>query len=400
MIRTIIKSIFIILVLFFIAKPSFGQEKQITIHFFWGNGCPHCADQKVFLEELKSKYPSIKIQNYEVWYNSKNKDLLENVGKKLNAVVNGVPVTIIGEEFFIGAGFNQEIEKTVKYSLEHNCRDVVSDILNSTTTTPITTPCKDKNINNKAVPQELILPFIGKINTQDFSLPVLTIIIAGLDGFNPCAMWTLLFLISLLLGMKDRKKMWILGVAFIASSSFVYFLFMAAWLNLLLFLGFIGFIRTLIGFVALGAGIYYLRDYFINKSGGCNVMGNQNRQKVFEKIKTITQNSHFIIALFGIIILAFAVNLVELICSAGLPAIYTQILSLSNLPSWKYYFYLLVYVFIFMLDDLFIFFSAMITMKAVGIQSKYSRLSHLIGGILMLIIGILLLLKPELLMFG
>ena len=129
-------------------------------------------------------------------------------------------------------------------------------------------------------------------------------------------------------------------------------------------------------------------------------MGYEKRQKVFEKIKSITRKKQFLFALGGIILLAFAVNLVELICSAGLPAIYTQILSLAQLPKWQYYLYLIFYILIFMLDDLVIFFTAMVTLQAVGIQSKYSRISHLVGGILMLIIGILLLFKPEFLMFG
>ena len=167
-----------------------------------------------------------------------------------------------------------------------------------------------------------------------------------------------------------------------------------------MFLGFIIWIRILIGLFALGAGGYYLRDYWINKTAACKVTGDDRKQKVFEKLREITQKPQFFLALGGIILLAIAVNMIELICSAGLPAIYTQILSLSNLPRWQYYLYLVFYILIFMLDDLIVFFTAMITLKATGIQTKYSRYSHLIGGILMLIIGLLLLLKPEWLMFG
>ena len=121
---------------------------------------------------------------------------------------------------------------------------------------------------------------------------------------------------------------------------------------------------------------------------------------MFSKLKKIIQEKHFLIALGGLIILAFAVNLVELICSAGLPAVYTQVLTLSNLSTWQYYSYLALYIFVFMLDDLFVFFAAMITLQFTGISGKYSRASHLIGGIVMLIIGILMIFKPELLMFG
>ena len=194
--------------------------------------------------------------------------------------------------------------------------------------------------------------------------------------------------------------MWILGIAFIVSSAFVYFMFLSAWLNLFLFLGFIVWVRIIIALVALGVGGYNIRDYWVNRKGGCNVMGDEKRQKVFEKIRAVTQRRQLFLALGGIILLAFAVNLVELICSAGLPAIYTQILSLSKLPVWQYYIYLVFYILFFMLDDLIVFFTAMITLRAIGVQSKYSRISRLVGGFLMLGIGTLLLFKPELLMFG
>jgi hypothetical protein len=152
--------------------------------------------------------------------------------------------------------------------------------------------------------------------------------------------------------------------------------------------------------VALGSGGYHLKEFWTNREAACKVTGSDKRQKIFEKLRKITQKKQFILALLGIILLAFAVNLVELICSAGLPAVYTQILTLSELPVYQYFLYILLYIFIFMLDDLLIFIIAMVTLQATGMTSKYTRYSNLIGGVLMLIIGLLLLLKPEWLMFG
>jgi hypothetical protein len=248
--------------------------------------------------------------------------------------------------------------------------------------------------------ESLTLPILGTIQTANLSLPALSVVFGLVDGFNPCAMWALLFLISLLLGMKDRKRMWILGTTFIVTSAFVYFLFLSAWLNFFLILGFVFWVRIVIGLIALGVGIYNLRDYHINKEGGCKVIDNEKRRKTFDKLEGIAHEKKFILALGGIILLAFAVNLIELVCSAGLPAIFTQILSISNLSSGQHYSYILIYIFFFMIDDLIVFAIAMITLHAVGVQSKYARLSRLIGGILMLIIGGLLLFKPEILMFG
>ena len=399
-----IKKVLILLILIFaffkLASPT-AAKTGASIYFFWGEGCPHCAEEELFLDKLAEKYPQVQILDFETWSNADNRKLLIEIGKKLNVNVSCVPFTVVGEKHFIGwlseATTGKDIEKAVLCVLNDECSDPVGDILTAGQIQPENKPCDCEEERKSAIPIELDLPLIGTISPRNLSLPVLTIILGGLDGFNPCAMWTLLFLISLLLGMKDKKRRWILGTTFIVASAFVYFLFMTAWLNLLLFVGFIVWVRLLIGLVALGGGGYNLKEFFTNKNSGCKVTGGEKRQAVFEKLKNITHQKQFIIALGGIILLAFAVNLVELICSAGLPVIFTQILTLSHLAKWQYYAYMLLYIFIFMLDDLFIFFTAMITLEMTGISTKYSRASHLIGGILMVIIGLLLILKPELL---
>lgn len=380
----------------------------VKAHLFYGEGCPHCAKERDFLKKLAFKYSDLSVQEYEVYHHPQNNKLLQQAADKLQADAGGVPFLVIGDQFYIGfaEGFSsQKIESKVNDCLSNGCEDLVGKVLadqnsNLEKKDPAVKEPDQAVKNQDNEEKKVTLPLVGEVNVGQLSLPVLTVVLAFIDGFNPCAMWTLLFLISLLLGFKDRKRMWVLGTAFIVASSLVYFLFLAAWLNLFMFLGWVVWIRSLIGVISLLAAYHYLKDYFVNKTGGCQVMGNEKRQKVFEKIRQITQQQQFLVALSGIILLAVAVNLVELICSAGLPAIYTQILSLAGLATWQYYLYLAFYILIFMLDDLFVFFTAMITLQTVGIQSKYARYSHLIGGILMAIIGWLLLFKPEWLMFG
>ena len=372
-------------------------DEEINVYFFWAHGCPHCSNEKPFLEKLDQKYDNLKVHSFEVTGNKDNAELLIKTGKKLNTNVSGVPFTVVGDHYFSGWYDEQTtgaaIEEAVQCVLQNGCYDTVGSLIDPKISD---TGYKDQ----RKIPEKINLPILGEVEVKNFSLPILTILIAGLDGFNPCAMWVLLFLISLLLGMEDKKRMWILGIAFIASSAFVYFLFMSAWLNLFLFLGFILWVRIVIGLVALIAGGYNLKEYFTNKSGKCKVTDDEKKRKVFEKLKDTTQEKQFWLALGGIIILAFAVNLVELICSAGLPAIYTQILALTPMENWQYYAYLSFYIFIFMLDDLVIFFIAMTTLQMTGVTTKYSRMSRLAGGIVMLIMGVLLLFRPEWLMFG
>ncbi len=388
----------------------FAQEKidDITIYFFWGENCPHCEKAKPFLENLEQKYPEVKVRDFEVWGDSQNRKLLAEFGKELKATISGVPFIVVGEKYFSGwmneSVTGKQIENAILCVKNNNCQDVGKKIL-------LLEGQMENNENSQgnkneivselsSIPQTIEVPILGEIETKNLSLPLFTIVLGALDGFNPCAMWALLFLISLLLGMKDRKRMWILGTAFIVTSALVYFIFMAAWLNLILFIGMIVWVRVIIGLVALLGGLYNLKEYFTNKDASCKVTGTEKRQKVFEGLKKITYQKSFYLALGGIILLALAVNLVELICSAGLPAVYTQVLALSDLALWQYYAYILLYVFIFMLDDLFVFFIAMTTLQMTGITTKYSRWSHLIGGVLMLIIGLLLIFKPGWLMFG
>jgi thiol-disulfide isomerase/thioredoxin len=413
-----LKQVLTILTFLFVLFTPFGlayaqedtnvENDKINIYFFWGEGCPHCAGEKVFLEKFVKENPDVVIKDFNAWASRENQNLLMEFGKELSVDIRGVPFTVIGEHYIIGwlseEYTGKQIEEAVECARSQSCPDIGAKILNEQEPKvkgqEDVQEVKEDKKEVVGIPETMDLPIIGEIETKDFSLPLLTVVLGVLDGFNPCAMWTLVFLISLLLGLKDKKRMWILGIVFIVTSAFVYFLFMAAWLNFILFIGMVTWVRIIIGLVALACGIYNLREYFVNKDADCKVTNKEKRQKVFNRLKDITHKESFLLAIGGIILLAFAVNLVEAVCSAGLPAVYTQILSLNDLNKVQYYSYILLYIFFFMLDDLIIFFIAMKTFQVTVGSKKYSRLSKLIGGILMVIIGILLIFKPELLMFG
>jgi cytochrome c biogenesis protein CcdA len=175
---------------------------------------------------------------------------------------------------------------------------------------------------------------------------------------------------------------------------------MTAWLNILIFLGFIFWIRIIIGGVALLAGGYNLKEYWTDTAGVCTLSQGARRQRTMDRLKETVAHPKFWLALGGIVLLALLVNLVELICSAGFPVVYLQILSLTPMPFWQYYLYLLLYIVIFMLDDIIVFVVAMVTLQLMGATTRYKRFSNLIGGVLMLLIGVLLIFKPGWLMFG
>lgn len=400
------KKIFLILLsfCFFVLPQIVSAEQKIDLYFFYGDGCPHCAKEEVFLDKIKRDNKNIIIHSYETWNNRENAQLLISIGKQLNVNVNGVPFLVIGDRAVSGFYDESTTGKKILDIIEnyelYGCKDVVGEMLSTHNTKENSPVCTDDKKREIEIPEIIKIPVIGEVKTSSVSLPLLTFFIAATDGFNPCAMWVLLFLINLLLGMKEKKKMWILGSAFILSSGVVYFLFLSAWLNLFLFLEFVLWIRIAIAIVALVSGAYHIKEWRDHRDGGCPVTGSENRRKIFYQIREVIENKSFYLALGGIILLAAAVNLVELVCSAGLPAIYTQILTMSSLPHWEYYLYLLFYITVFMIDDILVFVLAMKTMELKVGNNFFSKNSSMIGGVIMLILGILLMFKPGWLMFG
>jgi thiol-disulfide isomerase/thioredoxin len=379
----------------FLSNLLFCQEKT-NIYFFWGENCSRCIKEKKFLEKIKKKYPNVEIQYLEILSNEQNKLLYYEVLKKLNIEIATLPTTIIGKDYFVGflneKTTGKKIEDAILKAQKNHSSDLVAKII------------KDNKINSinhgqYNIPEKIKIPIFKEIAIKDLSLPILTILFGLIDGFNPCAMWTLIMLLSFLIAVQNRKKMFLLGSIFIFVSAFVYFLFMAAWLNFLIFFSYIKGIKIAIGIVAIGGGIYYLKEFFINKENVCKITSSKFKQKISQKMFYLTENKKIWLAIIGIVLLAFFVNLIELICSAGLPIIYTQILSLSSLSTFQYYSYITLYIFIFMLDDLFIFTVAFFSLQLIKITTKYSRFSHLLGGVVLVILGILLIFKPQYLTF-
>ncbi|MBR2678040.1 MAG: hypothetical protein IKE63_01335 [Bacilli bacterium] len=379
-----------------------AKEKEVTLYLFHGDGCPHCAEEIKYLDSIYNDYDELKVVKYEVWYNEENADLLTKVEEAFEIKRSGVPTTVIGDTVIkgYGTGTDVRIKDAIEYYIENDYVDQVERIKNGTFVKEEKKDDFDKEEKKKDKELTIKLPVIGKVNLKNVSLYTAAGVIGLVDGFNPCAMWILLFLLSVLIGMKDRKRMWIIGLTFLITSALVYMLIMLSWLQIAVKMTSVIWIRNIIGIIALVGAIINLRSYIKSKdSSGCEVVDDKKRKTIFKKIRKFTSEKSLIIALIGVIGLAISVNLVELACSAGLPLVFTELLALNNTSSFMRFTYTLLYILFFLLDDLVVFFIAMFTMKITGISTKYNKYSHLIGGIIMLVVGILLLFKPEWLMF-
>ena len=422
--KKILKFLIVFAVFLLLPVSAKADEKVINIHLFYGNGCPHCAAEEEFLSDYLKDRTDVKLYKYEIWYDSHNQELLSKVQKEMGTTnKNGVPFTVIGKKTIVGyadAVTDEQIKDAINYYLNNDYRDYAGEITGKVKKTEVKeditkdeskTEDKKENKMEKAddtkdsdqTDENVTVPVLGKINAKKVSLPILAVVLGFVDGFNPCAMWILIFLITMLFNMKDRKKMWILGLTFILTSGIVYLMFMLAWLNLATFISKIAFIRLLIAVIALVVGlinVYKYIDSLKKKDEGCDVVDKKDRKKIMEKIISITHEKKFIIALLGIMVLAASVNIIELMCSIGIPLLFTQILAMNNLSTFSYMIYMFIYIFFFLIDDIVIFIISMVTLKVTGLSTKYTKYSHLVGGIIMLIIGLLLIIKPELLMFN
>lgn len=388
--------------LFFALPVNALEDDTISVYLFYGDGCPHCAEEKKFLSSIKDDYDDVEFIYFEVWYNNENSDFLSEIKDKLNVTKSGVPVTVIGETTFVGysSALDGKIKRAIEFYKENEYIDAIQGIKEGTY---VGIDGEEDEFSEQEEESDedstVDVPFFGNLNLKNVSLGTAALVLGLIDGFNPCAMWVLLFLISMLIGMKNKKRMWIIGLTFLGSSAFVYMLMMLSWLNIVVAISTSILVRNIIALIAVGGGILNFYNFFKHQDSGCSVVDEKKRKTVFERIKKFTKEKSLVLALIGTIALAFSVNIIELACSAGLPMVYTQLLAINDIKGLSAFLYVLLYIVFFLLDDMIIFIAAMKTMEVTGMSTKYSKYSHLIGGILMVVIGLLLIFKPEWLMF-
>ncbi len=395
------KKYFYALIVFFMFIP-FVSAKETVVYLFHSDTCPHCKEERAYLSTIKDE--NIKIKYYEV---SKYSNLYEKVKKRLGISENSVPITIVGTDYEIG--YSSDMKGTIdnliySYKDKDYC-DAVQLIIDNKNQDKINACIvKNKGIYDIENQVDKKISFLGKtleFNAKSVSLPLISIIIGFIDGFNPCATWVLIFLITMLFNMQDRRKMWILGITFLITSGLIYLVFMLGLLTITNSL-ISTYFKYVIASVALIGGIVNLISFkkSLKEDTGCQVTDKKKRLKIIDRIKKIVTEKHLLISIIGIMFLAISVNFVELLCSSGLPTVFISILSLNDLNNIQYFIYMALYIIMFMIDDIIIFIIAMKTFKITGISNKYTKYSHLIGGLIMLVIGLLMLFKMDWLMFN
>jgi hypothetical protein len=388
-----------------IIPAGFAQEeREVVLHLLQRDDCKHCEDEKVFLEKLLQEDKNIIVESH--YANGDGKELFTQITKSAG-LPKVTPVTFI--EGFIIQGFDTE-ETTGE-----QIKDIIAEVRGKELLTLedfLKNPQPKSIFDTKAFCEEetgvcsaerpvfnISIPFIGKtINLFDYSLPTLSVILGFVDGFNPCAMWVLVIFLTVLIDAGSRKRMWQLAGLFIVAEAIMYYLILNVWFTAWDFVGLDAIITPVVGAVAVGAGLFFLNEWRKGDTS-CKVGNAESKKRTVNRIKKLATAEFTIATIVGAIFLAFSVNIIEFACSIGIPQAFTKVIELNPITFLHKQFLMLLYIIMYMIDDLIIFGIALYSFEKIGITTKYTHYSHFIGGLLMLILGVLLIFFPEALVF-
>lgn len=376
-------------------QPNVQTDVQV-IAVFGRPGCPYCARAKVFLDALEARRPDVQVIHYNVLADPAALARLRQIAAEAGHERLAVPAILVGgEPGNLIIGFDQS--ETTGQQIEALLAPGTAPEATTRVPAEVRAGMTD---GPPAPPGEVVVPLFGRVSASELGLPLFTVVIGLVDGFNPCAMWVLLFLLSLLVNLHSRARMALIGGTFVVVSGAVYYAFMAAWLSFFLLVGLSRGVQVVLGLVALAVGAIHIKDFFAFQKGISLSIPDAAKRGIYGRVRRIIHAENLGGALVMVVVLAAMVNMVELLCTAGLPAIYTQVLASHDLPAWKNYLYLFLYIVIYMLDDALMLAIAVVTLGRRKLQERGGRWLKLLSGIVMAILGILLIARPEWLSWG
>jgi hypothetical protein len=363
---------------------------EARLYYFSAANCSHCQEYGPRLYALAARHPGVTLIEHDIWLDRPAFKLLLDLLATHSETVVGTPTVLLGDRLWVGLDDLSlvEIEVAIEGCLEHGCADAM---------TRLEAPDLPQKPTPVAVGNDepLNLPLLGAVDPRSASLPLATVVLGLLDSVNPCAFFVLLFLLSLMVHAHSRGRMLTVGVVFVACSGLIYFLFMAAWLNLFLATGGIGMVTTLAGVVALGIGAFNLKDYLYFGRGPSLSIPERVKPSLYQRVRNLVQAAGYPSLLGGTVLLAIAANSYELLCTAGLPMVFTRILTLQELPVWQYYAYLAAYNVVYVIPLLIIVILFAVTLGSHRLSEQEGRVLKLLSGVMMAVMGVVLLLAPD-----
>lgn len=419
-------------VLLTLAGPSAGEnptwrwyeldarkDVRINLYVFWSSRCGNCTRAIEYLNGLQRTYPWLQITYYETSAHPGNVAFYQSKAAAMGRVAGQVPAFFYCNELDIGFDSAEttgaRIERTIlrwriavqQHLRKRSAAGAIAPIERAALAwlplVALQAPAAaDEDLPELPLdlpPEEPIVrvPWWGEMEASDLSLPLLTITLAGCDAFNPCAFFVLLFLLSLLLHGHSRSRLLLVGGLFVFCSGLVYFLFMAAWLNLFFVVGHLRVITLAAGVVAVLVALVNIKDFFRFRQGVTLSIPEGAKPGLYQRMTGLIRQTSFLRLVAGTLVLATVVNLYELLCTSGFPMVFTRVLTLRHLPTASYYLYLLLYNLIYILPLALIVLVFSLTLGGHKLSEYEGRVLKLLSGLMMLALGVLLLAAPELL---
>lgn len=350
-------------------------ETAVDLHVFWSLRCPHCLKALPELRQMAAEHPWLHLHDYEITQSPANLQRFQDMALAHGETAQAVPTLFYCGHVEVGWP-DAAVQQAELLARLEACRRGTAAIPPTVETT-------------------LNLPLLGEIRLADLSLPVLTILLAGLDAFNPCAFFVLLFLLSLLTHQHQRSRMLLIGGIFVLCSGVLYFAFMAAWLNVFLVVGNLAWITAAAGALALLIGALNLKDYFAFPHGPSLSISAERQADLFQRGRRLVQSGHLPTMLATTLLLAGVANFYELLCTAGFPMVFTRLLTLREQDVAQHYAYLLLYNLIYILPLLLIVLAFVRTLGSRKLSEREGRLLKLLSGLMMFGLGLLLVIAPE-----
>ena len=368
-------------------EKDVNGQPVIHLYFFWSKQCPHCLKARPDIIDINSEYSWLKLHSLELVNYPNNVQTYINMAAMFGNDARSVPTFMFCGNLLSGYEGKETTGQLLRSQLQachlfakENGPD------NSTAFTP-----------ERSDTTSITIPYFGTISSDDYSLPAITIIIAGMDAFNPCAFFVLLFLLSMMVHGRSRSRMALIGGIFVFFSGAIYFLFMTAWLNLFIYLGELRLITLIAGCIAIIIALFNIKDYFWFKKGFSLSIPDTEKPKLFDRVRQLLRLDSLPTVIFATVILAIVANSYELLCTAGFPMVYTRILTLNSLSPESYYLYLLLYNLIYIVPLLSIVVFFTVKLGSRKLTEQEGMVLKLLSGVMMLILGLLLVISPQLL---
>ncbi|MCK9352266.1 MAG: glutaredoxin [Candidatus Paceibacterota bacterium] len=382
-------------------------ESSANIYFFGREDCSFCKAEKKFLDPYIAANPGVVLTYYDIVKDPKAKELFVKIAAA-NDLPQVTPLTLVGGQVIQGYGGEETTGKEIiaavaaakdgknaplaSYETKGSVSKSGSGCDASGEECGIEGPGKPNLVFN--------VPFFGQADLKDLSLFSLSAMLGFIDGFNPCALWVLITFLIALMQIGSRKKMFYVAGLFLLAEAIMYYAILTAWYKTWDFVGLDQVVTPLVGLLSLGSGIFFVYRWKKAKDTvTCDVTDIDHQEKISSKIQALASAPLTIATAFGIVGIALSVNVIEFACSIGIPQVFTKTLELNQPSFWQYQGYLLIYMLGYMVDDIVVFGFALYGINKIHESEKYSKLSLLIGGILMLILGTLLTFFPNLLVF-